>query len=827
MATRRKTPSCQECKRMKLRCDRQARNYLLSILLTQPIYHQFPCASCGRLGPSHTLHPVYEPFNRIHSLVRRGCQDICPNGALTPGKGTRYILAGTEKLHSKIHRLRARNIQLEEALASVYSRISNEPHPLLIEGHTQDPDFHDSSVSKAEGGDVQDAIDALGTLAIGDRGQSKYFGPSAGTEAEHSQTSDATELTPSQIGVEPHLLRLSSQFPIDLGLDTENLLLSVVRHFPKRMRAWSLCELYTEQFAWGNSALLREELIDDFLAPIYKTLEKLDEALDMTHTSIRPHRCAVLLLIFALGTWVDLTQDKYWEEADKYYHLARACLSMQSIFEAPEFATVQAIYLLAAYADVRGHLTSMTLHPSWTLLSVASKIAQGLGLHRDVSKWNHLDAKSVNQRRHLFWDLASTETFFSLSMGRPPSIQSSYIDAPFPADSGMVDSEGKLLQGFFDWKHRFTRNLAFSVTETLLAATPPSYEVILKLDRRIREFPIPPHLNTISTGRVNLEESPARLHQTCLPGLFRSVLLLVIHRTHFSRSLQDSSKNPLLSPFAPSFLAAYRSASWITKCQMVLYSKYSSLTHRLWHPWTHVFQVILGCIVIYAPSNPIAENAFQEMNAMCAIYEEAASKTISLRTKNGWKLLQKIQSRAKESYNQFLDGRGSNFPSNISFPSSNFGDDELALFGGQTRILVTKSSPPLTFPPNEQNPQALTQTLEIGENMNIDVHPSLLQFLYTAPVTPLASLNGPNDEFASPQHTAGNPSFGFVPPVDLPEHPAPLPAEFPTIHRDAQFDLPLPDIWQGTEYGAQNGLGGIEDQWQSFLQQLGLDQKSE
>ncbi|KAH8829156.1 hypothetical protein DL96DRAFT_1814425 [Flagelloscypha sp. PMI_526] len=791
MASRTKTASCKECKRLKLKCDRQV-----------------PCGSC----------------------VRRGCQDICPNGALTPGKGTRYILEGTEKLHSEISRLRARNIRLEEALASVYSQVSNEPHPLLIERPELDSDFHNSNLSTAEKGDVQYAVDQLGTLAIGERGQSKYFGPSAGTEslfqAEHSQTHDATNQISSQIEIEPHLLRLSSQFPIDLNLDTDSLFLSVIRQLPERMRAWSLCELYTEQFAWASTPVLREELIDDFLTPIYKILETFDETSDVTRTVIRPHRCAVLLLVFTLGAWVDLTHDKYWEEADKYYHLARACLSMQSLFEEPECATVQALFLLSAYTEVRGHLTSMTLHPSWTLLSVASKIAQGLGLHRDVSKWNHLDSKTVNQRRHLFWEVASNEGFSSMSMGRPPSIRNSYIDTPLSADSGMIESEGGHLQGFFDWKHTFVRDICFVVLETLLAASPPSYKDIMKLDRRIRDFPIPPHLNTLSNGRANLEDSPRIFFQSSLPGIVRSGLILTLHRTHFSRSLQDPSKNPLLSPFAPSFLAAYRAASWITKCQRVFYSRCTHLVYRLSHPWTHALSacVILGCIVIFAPSNPIAENALQELNAMCAIYEVAASKTISLRTKNGWKLLQKIQSRAKESYNQYVDGQGSNLMSNISFPSSNFGDDELALFGGQTRILVTQSSPPLTFPLHDQDPQPLTQTLEVGENMNIDVHPSLLQFLYTAPVTPLASFNDPDNEFAPSQSAGYSSSFNFIPSVESVEFPPLVSTEFPTMERDAQFDLPL---WQSTEYEAQSELGGMDDQWQSFLQQLGLGQKTE
>ncbi|XP_006462393.1 hypothetical protein AGABI2DRAFT_137096, partial [Agaricus bisporus var. bisporus H97] len=58
--------SCCECRRLKLKCDRN-----------------FPCASCKK----------------------RGCAEICPDGVLVSGKGTRFILANTEQLHSKIQEM--------------------------------------------------------------------------------------------------------------------------------------------------------------------------------------------------------------------------------------------------------------------------------------------------------------------------------------------------------------------------------------------------------------------------------------------------------------------------------------------------------------------------------------------------------------------------------------------------------------------------------------------------------------------------------------------------------------------------------------------------
>lgn len=74
--------ACAECRRMKLKCDRN-----------------FPCQTC----------------------VKRGLEGICPEGKLVTGRGTRYILADTEKLHEKILRMADRIRTLEEALDTLHS----------------------------------------------------------------------------------------------------------------------------------------------------------------------------------------------------------------------------------------------------------------------------------------------------------------------------------------------------------------------------------------------------------------------------------------------------------------------------------------------------------------------------------------------------------------------------------------------------------------------------------------------------------------------------------------------------------------------------------
>lgn len=76
--------------------------------------------------------------------------------------------------------------QLEDALAIFQSGVSGETHPLLQDEFLTikfGPDKGQIPEREAPIRDNSiDSIDALGTLTIGDHGQIKYFGRSAGSE---------------------------------------------------------------------------------------------------------------------------------------------------------------------------------------------------------------------------------------------------------------------------------------------------------------------------------------------------------------------------------------------------------------------------------------------------------------------------------------------------------------------------------------------------------------------------------------------------------------------------------------------------------------------
>ncbi|KAF7292801.1 Fungal-trans domain-containing protein [Mycena indigotica] len=150
--------SCAECRRLKLKCDKTV-----------------PCSSCKR----------------------RGCSAICPNGSLITGQGTRFVLADTEKLHHKIATMSDRIRHLEDALAVLQSTVTPEPHPLLtrellkikssIELHAAiddvDADISNPIPEGEQPENVEDYIDAFGTLAIREDGAATFYGRSAGHES--------------------------------------------------------------------------------------------------------------------------------------------------------------------------------------------------------------------------------------------------------------------------------------------------------------------------------------------------------------------------------------------------------------------------------------------------------------------------------------------------------------------------------------------------------------------------------------------------------------------------------------------------------------------
>lgn len=684
---------------------------------------------------------------------------------------SRFVLADTTELHNKITEMGQRIRQLEDALAIFQAGVSNEPHPLLrpeLLSIKFGPErLHASDKDKSPREHFVDSIDALGTLTIGERGDAKYFGRSAGSETLFLAGADLEPCCPEDDDYTPlaaEIARLSSSFPFNDGIAaTERTLDILYSYLPEQPRAWTLCETYLEHAAWAFRPLKRDEIIDEFLTPVYRHRKERTLDPNIPHC-VSAHKLAVLYLLFAIGALVDLTLPAYNTEARNYHHLGRAALALRSVFDSPEIATVQAILLMGSYHTMGGK--RYTMDSAWSLMSLACKLAQSLGLHRDSARWN-MDPKTVQRRRNLFWEMFAHEQFMSLALGRPAAIRLSYVDCEFPYDDEQtLDDSGQPLMGHWRWKVEFARDVLCTVTEAVLTAEPPSYETILDLDRKVREKTLPEHLDVFLSLQDAHYTPYAYMHGGLL-SQFRAITLLYIHRSFFAQAMLDHPANPLRSPYAPSFLAAYRCASKMIKTNLNHFERFPELCYRWWNIWTHLFSaaITVGCIVTRAPSSTMASSAFIELGLACDMFAKGAVH--SRRARSGFAILCKLRLKAFKAYSQFMSG--GKLPKS---EDTNYCDDELALFGGHTRVLVSKimsrrkvNKPNIAGtngtngPLAAASPASSSDGLSPGSPMTTEVHPSLVEYLSLLPPgqqvpSPPATSEGLTDSEAAAKQSA-------------------------------------------------------------------------
>ncbi|KAI0630475.1 fungal-specific transcription factor domain-containing protein [Trametes polyzona] len=649
--------SCAECRRLKLKCDKK-----------------LPCGSC----------------------VRRGCTSICPNGSLSAGQGTRFILADTDQLHRKISEMSERIRQLEDALAIFQAGISHERHPLLRDELLTikfGPEVRRTVDEEHTRDLLSSSIDALGTLTVGEHGESKYFGRSAGSETLISTTTDVEdegEVVPS---IDSELADIAITFPLAIIHEgTDALLEKLEARLPPQPRAWALCETYLEHTTWWCRPVKRDELIDDILVPIYNCLKNPQRNAyhrDAGDDDGRcPHLLAVLFMVLAVGALLDLTLKPCSAEAEVYYRLGRAALSMRSVFDSPELETVQALVLMAKYHSLC--IQRYSLESAWRIASLASKIGQSVGLHRDSAQWK-LDNKHVQRRRNLFWEMFTLEMMHCMSLGRPPSLSFNHIDCELPDDDeAAVSDDGSNLHGFWAFKHSFTRDIYAGVIDGMLSAKPPSYAQVLEYDRKIRQTSLPNVRLYLRPDEANYS-NPAVVLKSFFLSHFRSITMIHIHRTFFAQALLDNPTNPLSSPYAPSFLAANRCASILLRSFLHHWNRSPEICSRFWGMWTHAFSaaVILGSTVTRSPNATMAPSALTDLDLAVDFFERGAS--MSPRARQALPILRNLKDRALKAFNEYRNRHMS--PSlDIQLhigPEDQF-QDELAIFGGQTRVLTNR-----------------------------------------------------------------------------------------------------------------------------------------
>ncbi|KIJ62737.1 hypothetical protein HYDPIDRAFT_114430 [Hydnomerulius pinastri MD-312] len=591
--------SCAECRRLKLKCDRV-----------------FPCQSCSK----------------------RGCAEICPDGALTSGKGSRFILANTEQLHAKIIQMSDRIRQLEDALGTVQAKCTTDHHPLLHQDllriknslelySPQTPATHQSRTDSVA--DEGQASTSQLTTTDGDRYPSR----------QSEDRGSSAEIVPAEVPrLSPEIEKLSQTFPYP-WLPNNPMRERIYERLPPREEAEYLCAQARLNALWQYNLDPSETWLPNLVHHVYTT--------PVQDLSFR--RLSLLFIMMSIGLLVDLHQQNESPRAEVYHRLARASLCEMNLMDEPSLDLLQTLFYMIWYLLIFSDKSQAVAY-AWSIMGLTVKLAQSLGLHRDGNRWKVIPEES-QRRRMLFWELLNLDARLALSLGRPPSLCLDHVDCRRPsyAVPGMYIVPGA--QSYHEWKHGFFLNCLTPVLTTAISAQAQPYVKILEVDSTIRNFDIPPTLDIFNMEGIR--DNRQLTMQQVLVSSGREIVLLQLHRNFFTEALSDYDAFSYRHKFAPSAVATYLSATRLIATLKALEEREPQLSKRFMCFWFNAFSgaVALSLIVSRTPFLSLAPFALQELDTVHRLFAKVAEECPKVA--QALPLLTKIAERSRRSYTQW------------------------------------------------------------------------------------------------------------------------------------------------------------------------------
>ncbi|EPQ56450.1 hypothetical protein GLOTRDRAFT_39370 [Gloeophyllum trabeum ATCC 11539] len=541
--------------------------------------------------------------------------------------------------------------------------------------------------SSQDSEDSEDVATAIGSLSIGTDGQVKYHGETAGSETEGAEMHRKIK-DPKYLGLPYELSELANAFPFGLR-DCPYTKQHFIPFLPKREQTMRLADLYYANAAWMYDPVVQDEFMCDILPAILFDGSGTAINVDALH----PHRLSVFFMVLATGTLFDDSIESATIVAEQYHALACAALSLKSILDEASTTAVQALFMLVHFvflSDRGGN------ERRWLLCGICSRIAQIV--QRDSAGWN-LEPAEVQRRRVLFWELFTWDAWTAVVNGRPPAMTIHSIDARFPEDNDPATKvSGEVELGFHAWKFRYSATCLSGSVDHVFNIRHSSYSALLDLDRKIRTFPVPSHLQApvegSEAGRSWSADSVRALQQYCILCEKES-MLMYIHRSYFAQAVKNDSINPLAHKYASSVVSAYRSALRLISSLRGLYSIHPAKTGRVWFFWSNCFSacIILGALIVEAPGCELASNALQEFDQAYTFYEEGSRYCRPPATMT---TLDKLRQRAHVAFHAMRTGAvtaGAVNGSRRSPYRSSQGLDELEVLEGRKSVIARSRSP--------------------------------------------------------------------------------------------------------------------------------------
>lgn len=147
----------------------------------------------------------------------------------------------------------------------------------------------------------------------------------------------------------------------------------VEERLPTFERASALIEAYLENLSWMLRPVDREQIWEELIPVVYRKKRVGSEDTSDETIPTDPHILSLMLGVFAIGAFADMTQPPWNEEAELYYHLSRTAISLKPVFEGASLAAVQALATLVMFDVVACRKNS--LEDTWKLTSLCLSLA--------------------------------------------------------------------------------------------------------------------------------------------------------------------------------------------------------------------------------------------------------------------------------------------------------------------------------------------------------------------------------------------------------------------------------------------------------------------
>ncbi|WVW85195.1 hypothetical protein I302_107233 [Kwoniella bestiolae CBS 10118] len=780
--------SCAECRRLKLKCDRQIPcancvRRACGHLCPEKERRQGNTESTGLLSRLENLEGVLlshgiplptteqpgslksQPTSSNHpSLGNQSPSSFSSDSARAPKTFTAHPPSQNPlPVPSPLQQVtEARLSELADAAAQMNEGSSSTPTFAIAQLPPQPEinhvhfDFSDPSSSSF--GSVPIPVlpaqpmspenQSYGTLMLSEGGRSKYLGPTAASEwLKDQECTDPTESpsasrypSPERQGpaIAAQEAQTSALFPFK---GQHQSMESLIAKLPSMDEGSIMIDSYYRYFAWHYNVAPRERFQPIFNAA-YQELHGASHGTG--NRRIKPQELALVFSVLAMGALHNLELRPNDPCAEVYCALAKACLAKGDFLVHTTLAGIQALHIMAHYflETERGRNGDA----AWPLWGIAMRLIQAMGIHRDGARWN-LPEEVVEERRRVFWECNTADIFQANCFSRPCTMSPDYIDTAFPASTGPPFEKD-----FYTLKFELTQ-VSVAILSHAMKVKPTPYHTVTELHQRLCEFEkqVPYRLRSraallampsvYADPAAAIRDSPQALKGNLVLTLQQSTLainlsetFLFLHRPYYARALHDGSQDPTKSPFGPSFLAVVERCQVIINVVTSLYSIHPNVCARHWFLWYHAFNcaVCLGTLIFSSPQNALATFALSQIDATVSLYTSGVQGGASKRTVNNLRWLLRLRAQAARKIEKAVGGQ-SVAQSTTYDVGSDSEDENIELIGWRTRLIERVSKGGQTAKTISQTtPSASAATESPTADVNDTISVALQQLLGTS-----------------------------------------------------------------------------------------------